>query len=139
MNEPVMIRQDRQTSTLIFADGSAETETRKAVSILEEKCLKHGSSLKGRIDSFRYLLHIVQKPAVLISEVSGEIWFPLISMNQPDCIWLRYDAVLDVKSSGDHQCEVLFFSGHRETLAFDPRVIRLQMKRCRQFLELLHQ
>ncbi len=139
MSDPILIRQDHQTCKLIFSDGTAKQQKRRASDILEEKCLRNGSSLKGRMDSFRYLLHIVQKPAVLISEVTGEIWFPLVSMNQPDCIWLRYDAILDVRSSDDHQCAVIFFSGYRQTLDFDPRVIRQQMKRCRQFLELLHQ
>lgn len=138
MIKPLMILRDGKETQIIYEDGTAETDTRKPLAILEEKCLRNGSSAEGRMESFRYLLNIRQKAAVLISSITDEIWFPTLSMKQSDCVWIRYDAILQVSSKGPHDCEILFFSGLRKTLDCDMRVIREQMKRCRRYLELLH-
>lgn len=124
---------------ITYDDGSSDIISIKPAVWLSEKCLRGGSSLRGRTDAFCELLKVRQKPAVLISEVSGEIWFPTLSPKQADCVWIRYDEILDVKAHCPQSCEVIFFNGFRMQANVDARVIRQQMKRCRAFLELLHQ
>lgn len=139
MSKAVLIYAKEHTTYVIREDGTVNTVHTKPVRLLEEACLVNGSSLSGRTESFRHLLGIRQKPAVLISEVSGEIWFPTLSMTQQDCVWIRYDAILEAAAAGQHACVIRFFSGISHELDLDVRVIREQMKRCRRFLELLHQ
>lgn len=138
MKKEILIRHDQSGALITFDDGSALINPQKPSAYLNLKCLHNGSDMKGRTGSFCYLLNVKQKPAVLISEVSGEIWFPTLSAKQKDCVWIRYDEILEVKALDPQACEVIFFSGLRIRLETDARVIRSQMKRCREFLELLH-
>ncbi|MBR3350385.1 MAG: competence protein ComK [Solobacterium sp.] len=138
MKKEISLQLDEAGSLIIYDDGSSNIISAKPAAWLNEKCLDNGSSLRGRTDAFCELLKVRQKPAALISEVSGEIWFPTLSPKQNDCVWIRYDEILDVKAIAPQSCEIIFFNGFRMKTDVDARVIRLQMKRCRTFLELLH-
>ena len=139
MEKEIAVHNDAQGSLIVYDDGSKNIIHLKPLVWLNEKCLHNGSTLRGRTDAFCALLKVRQKPAVLISEVSGEIWFPTLSMKQDGCVWIRYDEILDVQTVAAQSCEIIFFSGFRMKTDVDARVIRRQMKRCRAFLELLHQ
>ena len=138
MNKALLIRNTENGSAVLYSDGSIRESDKRPVKLLNEKCLDNGSSLEGRMDSFRHILSVRQKAAVLISEVTQEIWFPTLSMKSKDCVWLRFDQILDTHSASAHRCEIVFFSGVRTEIDIDVRTIRLQMKRCHQFLEILN-
>ena len=138
MNKPFLILKDTAGSLIIDECGNTLSAAEKPQELLNQRCLKHGSDISGRIASFRALLGIRQKAAVLISEINDEIWFPTLSMKQKDCVWIRYDAIIDVRASKPNECDVISMKGFSYHLDTDRRVINEQMKRCRRFLELLH-
>ncbi len=106
-----------------------------AVQWLHEHCLHNGSSLQGRIDSFRAMTATVQKSAVLVSERTGLLYFPLFSMHDENCIWVRHDAVLSYSARGAAETQLLFMGGTRYTVPVNRRVIKGQIERCERFLE----
>ena len=136
-NKALLIEAHDHGSRILYSDGLCVSDPRKPYRVLDEKCLASGSSAAGRMESFRHILGVKQKAAVLISEVSGEIWFPTVSMKAADCIWLNDSEILSVHSKGPHESEVVFFDGTKADLNVDSRTLRLQMKRCRAFLEKL--
>ena len=138
MNKPFLILKDTAGSLIIDECGNTLSAAEKPLELLNQRCLKHGSDINGRIASFRSLLGIKQKAAVLISEINDEIWFPTLSMKQKDCVWIRYDALMSVKAEKPNECDVISMKGFSYHLDTDRRVINEQMKRCRRFLDLLH-
>ena len=108
-----------------------------AMELLEVFCLKHGSTLKGRQDAFRLIMHTRQKTPVLISESSGRIFFPLLSPDDPACIWLCSNEILKCRSRGNGKCTVIFVNGDGSDLDHDARIVSKQMKRCEKYLQIL--
>lgn len=133
MKYPIMIENDKKGSLLVYTDGQSVHDDREPLCFLNDLCLQHGSSLEGRRTSFKALTGAVQKACVLLSERSQEIYMPLLSDQNPDNIWLLYHAVMSVKKA-ERGCAVLFADGNRKVFPVDPRVVRLQMKRCAEFL-----
>lgn len=105
--------------------------------LLHEICLQHGSSYEGRCASFRAVLGVRQKAAVLISEISQSIYFPTRSPQQEDCIWLHYNAILSIHARG-HQTAVMFLDGSTKLVDADYRTVKGQMKRCEAYLRKIH-
>lgn len=133
MKYPLVIKKNGKGSLLVYTENETVEENREPFVYLNDLCLQHGSSLSGRTASFRQLTGAVQKACVLISERSQEIYMPMLSEQNPDNIWLLYSAVVSVRKS-DSGCKILFSDGTMRDLDCDPRVIRLQMKRCHEFL-----
>lgn len=133
MKYPLVIKKNAKGSLLVYTENEAVQESRGPFAYLNDLCLKHGSSYSGRTASFRQLTGAVQKPCVLISERTQKIYMPLLSEKNPDNIWLLYNTVVSVRKT-ENGCKVLFSDGTMREFGFDPRVIRLQMKRCHEFL-----
>ncbi len=106
----------------------------RPIQILERWCLNNGSSLAGRMQSFRFLTGTVQKPAVLVSERSQLLYFPLSGIRDPRCIWICFSAVLSWHSAGADTI-ICFFDGSEITVPVERRVVAGQIKRCGTFLE----
>lgn len=134
MKYPLIIERQNEGSLLTFCAHQTMHEDREPFHYLNDICIIHGSSAEGRIASFKKLTGAVQKACILISERSQQIYMPLLSERNPDNIWILYDAVISVKKS-QNGCVVLFSDGTRREFFIDPRVIRLQMKRCKDFLD----
>lgn len=136
-NDILLIRPDGSGYEMLYPDGSVQKTKEKPLAFLDRRCLLLGSSANGRMESFRTVLGVKQKAAVLVSELKGEIWFPTLSMKAPECVWLNYREILSVSSSGRNTSLVRFFSGMTAEINVDIRTIRLQMKRCRAYLEII--
>lgn len=139
ISKALILKQEGRGSLLILENGRTMRFEKKPVSLLNDWCIACGSSLAGRTESFRTVLDVTQKAAVMISEITQEIWFPTLSMNSADCIWICFNQILDVHSGAPHTSEIVFFSGDRIEIDCDPRTIRTQMKRCRSYLQHLSQ
>jgi competence transcription factor ComK len=136
-DKALLIEAHNHGSRILYSGGRSEKDARRPYAVLDEKCLANGASAEGRMASFRHVLGVRQKAAVLISELSGEIWFPTVSMKAADCVWLNDSEILSVHAKGPHVSEVVFFDGTKRDLDVDSRTLRLQMKRCRIYLEKL--
>ena len=56
------------------------------VNFLNVLCLKNGSSLKGRIEAFNFIVNSYQKTPIIVSFDSSIILIPLYSIYNDDCI-----------------------------------------------------
>ena len=125
-------------SICLYENNKKERILKKPVEILEEYCLKNGSSFDGRAASFCYVTGARQKPAILISERTQDIYFPTASKENDQCVWILYNRILHVKRSKEIKTKVLFTDGTSIILPLDIRVILNQMKRCEAFLDALN-
>ena len=56
--------------------------------ILNYNCIYYGSSLKGRLESTKYILGNKYKLPIIIEENKEIIFFPTTSTRNENCIWL---------------------------------------------------
>lgn len=127
-----------QGQTVLVLSGHRTTVSDfKPAILLERECLRYCSTLQGRIDGYRSLTGFVQKPAVLVSEVSEELFFPTEGIRNDTCMWIRYNSVMLVRRKTAYSSEVIFSDGSVYDFPYNERVLKQQMKRCRRLLELL--
>ena len=137
VKDALILRRNGDVTQIIRADGTVAESSEKPLALLDRACMKNGSTAQGRMASFRALLGVKQKAAVLISEVSQEIWFPTLSMNNRECEWVCFSRILSVRSIDDHASQVTFASGVQAEVGCGVRTLRLQIRRCRRYLEIL--
>ena len=71
-------------------DGSEFFYYQKPIKIINDWCIYNGSTAEGRMTAFQKLTSTRQKPAVLINERSRIVFFPTLSKDSNECIWLRF-------------------------------------------------
>ncbi|MEG0409020.1 MAG: competence protein ComK [Bacilli bacterium] len=109
----------------------------KPTKVLNEWCLEHGSSLEGRIDSFKYLLKVRQKPGILISERCKVLFIPTLSTTSNDCRYIQYTHIKKIIKNGPKSCTVTMNNGNSYNFNVDYRVIKQQQKRAKLYLSKL--
>lgn len=106
--------------------------------LLNRWCIQNGSSVTGRITAFQSLTGYKQKPIILISERSQQLFFPTHGLKSNKCYWIHYQSVFQIHRFGD-KTRIIFCDGSSLELAVDYRVIRSQMNRCQTYLQCLNQ
>ncbi len=136
-SQVLLIRNSAEgTAECLLKDSRIISVPCTARELLESFCLKHGSTLKGRQDAFRLIMHTRQKTPVLVSESSGRIFFPVLSPEDPSCVWLCSSEILKCRSRGNGRCTVIFLNGEEYDLDYDARIVSKQMKRCEKYLHM---
>ena len=118
-------------------DGSEFFYYQKPIKIINDWCIYNGSTAEGRMTAFQKLTSTRQKPAVLINERSRIVFFPTLSKDSNECIWLNNRKILKTKEIDPHHTEVIFQTGFKTVFDLNRRIIENQMKRCRTFLSSL--
>ncbi len=134
MKNILMIKSFENGSKLYFDNGEVETIDIKPLKLIKELCIKNGSSLEGRIASFKHLTSTRQKPCVMIKD--GLVYIPTFSFNNIECSYLLYNRIVWVKKD-EHNCIVLFDNGLKLKVDVSSRTLRKQLKRCDLFKEKL--
>jgi len=122
----------------IDCDGLKLDTNLKAKELLNEMCLEHGSSLKGRVEAFQIITHSHQKPCVLISENSYLSYIPTRGIDSDDCVWLNANHLVKCYCDVD-KFVVLFDNGYRFVINCSQRTIREQRKRLNDFISYISQ
>ena len=128
---------ENKCTSLFLCDGSCVKVLKKPQEILECWCLLQGSSVQGRVDSFKYVVKAKQKIPVLISLCGELIFFPLSGVNVEESVWLQYRYIQKVTSTNTSSCVVHFVGNYQMKLMVGPRVVYRQIRRCKYFLESL--
>lgn len=131
---PVIMKGTPQGMIVIYNDGSQKEVAQRPEKYLEEACLKHGSTMEGREQAFRYLTDSLQKAAVLVNEEKHELWFPTVSKSCENCEWIAYYNLLKVCRRQENTSEIIFDNGFRAVVNCSIRTMNLQRKRCQAFL-----
>lgn len=139
MNKILYLEQVSDKITqLVYEDGTSIVRDAKATDIINEWCLENGSTFEGRKKSFQHITKCTQKPAILISERSQAILFPLYGLKSEFNIWLSYQAIFAVHQAEYNQSKIVFTNDSALYVDNNRRTIQNQMKRCAQFLEILN-
>ncbi len=138
MDFPNVVYYDinKRKTILVYANHKEEMDL-KPIVFFNELITGFGSSYQGRVDAFKKITNAKQKGAVLISELEPHLYFPLFSEKKEDCIWLNFKTLYQVHRKNENNCIVSFFDGCKMDIAVNIRIIKNQMKRCRQFMEYL--
>lgn len=67
-----------------------------------------------------------------------EIMMPCVSLSHCDAEVILYNEICDLQDVHNGTCRVIFSGGLSLEVHASLRTIRLQMKRCEEFLERLH-
>jgi competence protein ComK len=126
-NEVLYLRAMR-LGTQVVTEHQTYMVAEKVETYLENWCLVHGSSLRGSADVVRHHLNITQKLPILVNPHGGLFFFPTLSRDHPECIWINAAKVSKLKDLGSGTL-VRFHGGELE-LDIGIRSIRMQMKRC---------
>lgn len=138
MELPLYLQYDGNKTVLrfhneyVFFDG-------RPTDYLAKECLLRGSSMEGRIASFKYLTDTRQKPAVLVSELTNHIYFPSESPKRSTCLWLLYNDIVRVDKIDYANSLVTFVNSDKIVAGVNKRVIDKQIKRCELFLRKLNE
>ncbi|MBQ1326034.1 MAG: competence protein ComK [Solobacterium sp.] len=126
------VRFDRERQMTVCLFEREEVYFRAApLQLIDHWCRMFGSTAEGRQDAFRTLTGAVQKPAILVSD-AGPLLMPTAGANAEDCVWINHDLYLDCRSRNG-KTEIRFTDGDILYADVDPRVIRSQDARCREF------
>lgn len=124
--------------TLLHSVHVTDSVPGKPLEYFHSMVLGYGSSVEGRMESYREITRTVQKPAVLISENLPYMYFPLFSPYREDCIWLNYGNLFQTHRLDDSTSCISFFDGYKMTVDVNIRIITKQIKRCKQYMEYIH-
>jgi hypothetical protein len=128
---PLLIIKTENLTQLVYHDRIENLCAQSLSSWFHSQCLSHGTTLKGSMDAMRFHLKIRQKIPVCLSVIQGIMYFPL---NLQDCeVWILYHAEYTIKRCGVYAILTVHHLSFK--LPLDPRVIKRQFLRCRQYLE----
>lgn len=134
-----LMKGTAQGMIVVDDEGIEELSSKRPEEYLQEACIKHGSTMEGREQSFRKLTSSSQKAAVLVNERTNELWFPTVSKTNTDCQWLSYFHVVKAFPQKGNQSIVLFDNGLKAVLNCSSRTIQKQLKRCCSFLQQINE
>lgn len=132
-----MFYYDRKLGITILKDidGQVYKSDKHPKELLETWCLMFGSSYHGSKDTFCKVVNAYQKPAILVRVDTKMLFFPTVSENSADCIYIRYDLISRHKALPNRRTKIIFLSLQTEEFDIDYRIIHKQVERCRQFVE----
>jgi hypothetical protein len=128
---PLFIIKTDHNTQLVYHDHIEDLVNQSILNWFQKQCLSHGTTLKGSMDAMRFHLKIRQKIPICLSVIQGIMYLPLTLQ---DCeMWILYHPSYSIKRDDIYS----IFTIHQITfrLPLDPRVIRRQFQRCRQYLE----
>ena len=131
-------KRSASSVSVVFLDGREEQLACNAEEMLNELCLRNGSSLKGRFEAVKYLADAKTKFPVLIRERDCLIFFPILGYDSsPVNYWINDSALILFNPIGREATELLFSSGLSLTIPYDSRMIKRQRILCERFRNML--
>lgn len=132
----ILLKYDasNKKSVAYLDDGKITYLENKPLKIIDDWCIHNGSTAFGRMKAFNVLTDSIQKPAVLISERSRIIFFPTLSKEDEECLWINDKKIIQTKAIDSIRTEITFNTGFKMTVDTNRRIIEKQMKRCKVFL-----
>lgn len=132
---PLIIAQEYDKTVFHFNTDEKVNFSFRAMEWLDEVTTHFGSSLEGRMKSFHTLIGTSQKAGVLLSEHSLEMYFPLRGLSAKENYWVHYNELMSAQSYGKKNTLLQFRNGLQFAVPFDSRTVKLQIKRCRKYIE----
>ncbi|HWJ76476.1 MAG TPA: competence protein ComK [Niallia sp.] len=126
--------------SIVMEAGNKELYVRMTpLEIIKQATLAGGAAYNGRRTSMTYLTGIQKKVPIPISESQNIYAFPTCSPNHPDCIWIFFHHVEDIKpSAGAYKSVIQFKDGRELKMKESLPVLEKQMYRTWLCIKALH-
>ena len=134
---PFSVKNTRNGCRLTYLNGEQSELSISAKDYLNELCLRHCSTLEGRMEACRHFLSITQKACLLISERSEEVYFPIRGLKDKDNEWFLFSSIVTYHSVSDNSTELIFKDGTRTVTDVNYRTVKMQIERCKKLLLML--
>lgn len=125
----------KEKSLDIYTINNKYNYSTSLINFLNILCLKNGSSLKGRIDAFNYIINSKQKTPIIVSLNNSILLIPLYSIYNDNCILINYYNINKIKYK-ENTTIIHFNDGSIRILDIDIRILRKQVKRVEQYLNI---
>ena len=109
--------------TKIYEFDSTFIVNENALKILNNSCLKYGSSYTGRAASTKYAIGYTHKAPICINEHTITIFFPTKSPRLNDCAWICYNNIY-ICSRVEKKCSITF--KNKNTVLLNSSFISIQ-------------
>lgn len=106
----------------------------KSVKLVDSMCREYGRSYEASKEAAVKFLHIRQKVPILVSKQKQLLLFPTQSSESPNCVWINYGMVKNIKRYSDHETFVEFHDGTTTCIAMEYRSALRQVRFCFMFL-----
>ena len=136
---PLLIVSSYNNSEFIFSKDKTLKFPFSGMQWLEEVVIQYGASLQGRMDSFCHLTNAHQKPCILISEQTMNMYFPIRGKDNPENVFVYFNKVMDIQQTKNNHTRIYFGNGYSYEVPCDYRTVKSQMKRCDQFIHTVMQ
>lgn len=119
------------TSTILEENYRYEVDQRP-LSILNYSCNYFGSSYSGRREGSRVILNSGYKLPVLVEDSQNIIFFPTVSPDSDDCVWLALNKIISYEAGADsrHETVVEFVNGQKIILHVSIQSFKNQLLRA---------
>ncbi len=127
------LKRKEGITEIFLKDGSSVCTDKDPVTLLDEWCIRCGSTYKGRIDAYKAVTGYKQKCPVLLSCASRMCVYPLYGADNSENAWIVYNNILQISGNSTYT-DIQFISGQVMRFECDVRIPRKQSQRCREYL-----
>ncbi|MCC5891936.1 MAG: competence protein ComK [Exiguobacterium sp.] len=117
-----------EAETLVYQPDGVHRMKGSPMHLLETACLYYGSSIQGRIEAARYVLGPHRKTPVVMDWHADAVFFPTIAKESPDCAWINFQHVTDIKRCKDGT-RIQFLTGESVEVNVSDHTVSRQKQR----------
>lgn len=129
---------NQKKTIIIMANHNSYFYMGSCKMLLQQLCMKYGSTLQGRIAFVAKAADAAKKIPVLISERNEVIVFPLFGYRNEEAFWIAYQQVKKIHNEEDLTTRILFKNNTMIEIAISYRSIAKQLRRCKTVIKLLN-
>lgn len=93
--------------TTVYELNNKFTVEQNVLKIINDSCLKYGSSYSGRAAATKYAIGYTHKSPICMNERTLNIFFPTKSPRINDCAWISYNNIFIYSRKGK-ECTITF-------------------------------
>lgn len=126
--DPIKLENDAMGTRVIEEDGELIVNL-STTEIMEDSCLRYGSSYKGRKDATQRLIHINRKPPIAVCTNNGYYFFPSTSPTHEACSWFSKSHIAYFQKVAYNQSEILFTNEKKYVFSISKNTLEVQLSR----------
>ena len=104
--------------------------------VIKYNCAYYGSSFEGRLKGSKYALGSKYKLPIIIEESKELIFFPTLSAENENCIWISLNNIINYQNCGNYT-EITFKNNKKIKIEISYRSFENQMLRATKLLLIL--
>ncbi len=123
---------DEHIWTKVLEEDGEIIVKKSPIEMMEQSCLYYGASLKGRREGTKHMIGISHKAPIAVEPANEIFFFPTISPNDPQCIWLSHLHIRHHEHIQLGKTRVIFSNGMDMTLCISHHSFVNQLHRTAQ-------